>query len=220
MTYVAPSTVTTLQTYTSAAHNVIVNDIIDHETRINDSGLVIITPTSVSGTGVTSSGGLISVSAATTITVNGVFSAAYDNYRIVITLVSSAAAAISSNFRLTASGTPDSTAGNYYYASTGRVSDGSATSDSSGTTATRFVIGSSGTGLGQLGTSIDLFNPFAAQRASLSTQYSYFNTPTLFYSFNLMGAMTVTTSYDGFEISTGTATTQTGSIRVYGYQNS
>jgi hypothetical protein len=34
MTYVAPSTVTTLQTYTSAAHNVIVNDVIDHETRI------------------------------------------------------------------------------------------------------------------------------------------------------------------------------------------
>jgi hypothetical protein len=35
MPYVAPSTVTTLQTYTSAAHNIIVNDIIDHETRIN-----------------------------------------------------------------------------------------------------------------------------------------------------------------------------------------
>ena len=34
MAYVAPSTVTTLQTYTSAAHNIIVNDIIDHETRI------------------------------------------------------------------------------------------------------------------------------------------------------------------------------------------
>lgn len=34
MAYVAPSTVTTLQTYTSAAHNVIVNDVIDHETRI------------------------------------------------------------------------------------------------------------------------------------------------------------------------------------------
>jgi hypothetical protein len=37
MTYVAPSTVTTLQTYTSAAHNVIVGDIIDHETRIANS---------------------------------------------------------------------------------------------------------------------------------------------------------------------------------------
>ena len=36
MTYVAPSTVTTLQTYTSAAHNVIVGDIIDHETRLVD----------------------------------------------------------------------------------------------------------------------------------------------------------------------------------------
>lgn len=34
MAYVAPSTVTTLQTYTSAAHNIIVNDIIDHETRL------------------------------------------------------------------------------------------------------------------------------------------------------------------------------------------
>lgn len=35
MAYVAPSTVTTLQTYTSAAHNIIVNDIIDHEARLN-----------------------------------------------------------------------------------------------------------------------------------------------------------------------------------------
>jgi hypothetical protein len=34
MAYVAPSTVTTLQTYTSAAHNIIVNDIIDHESRM------------------------------------------------------------------------------------------------------------------------------------------------------------------------------------------
>ena len=37
MPYVAPSTVTTLQTYTSAAHNVIVGDVIDHETRIANS---------------------------------------------------------------------------------------------------------------------------------------------------------------------------------------
>lgn len=35
MPYVAPSTVSTLQTYTSAAHNIIVNDVIDHESRIN-----------------------------------------------------------------------------------------------------------------------------------------------------------------------------------------
>lgn len=35
MTYTAPSTVTAGQTYTATAHNVIVNDIIDHEERIN-----------------------------------------------------------------------------------------------------------------------------------------------------------------------------------------
>jgi len=34
MTYVAPSTVVAGQTYGAAAHNVIVNDVIDHETRI------------------------------------------------------------------------------------------------------------------------------------------------------------------------------------------
>lgn len=35
MAYVAPSTVVAGQTYSAAAHNVIVNDVIDHETRIN-----------------------------------------------------------------------------------------------------------------------------------------------------------------------------------------
>lgn len=35
MPYVAPSTVTAGQTYTAAAHNIIVEDVIDHEARIN-----------------------------------------------------------------------------------------------------------------------------------------------------------------------------------------
>lgn len=35
MPYVAPSTVVAGQTYSAAAHNVIVNDVIDHEARIN-----------------------------------------------------------------------------------------------------------------------------------------------------------------------------------------
>jgi hypothetical protein len=51
MAYVAPSTVTTLQTYTSAAHNIIVNDIIDHETYISPlrSGWTSYTPTLAQG---------------------------------------------------------------------------------------------------------------------------------------------------------------------------
>jgi hypothetical protein len=36
MPYVAPSTVVAGQTYSAAAHNVIVNDVIDHEARINN----------------------------------------------------------------------------------------------------------------------------------------------------------------------------------------
>jgi len=51
MAYVAPSTVTTLQTYTSAAHNIIVNDIIDHETYVAPirTGWVDYTPTLAQG---------------------------------------------------------------------------------------------------------------------------------------------------------------------------
>lgn len=50
MPYVAPSTVTTLQTYTSSAHNVIVGDIVDHESRIVAAPKIIETIT-LTGTG-------------------------------------------------------------------------------------------------------------------------------------------------------------------------
>ena len=42
MPYVAPSTVVAGQTYSAAAHNVIVNDVIDLDTRVND---LIVPPT-------------------------------------------------------------------------------------------------------------------------------------------------------------------------------
>ena len=58
MTYVAPSTVTTLQTYTSAAHNVIVGDIIDHETRIAN-GEAAWTTWTPSLTGITTGNGTV-----------------------------------------------------------------------------------------------------------------------------------------------------------------
>jgi len=62
MAYVAPSTVTTLQTYTSAAHNIIVNDIIDLNTRatVTDpaaSAWTTWTPTVTQGVSVTVTSG-------------------------------------------------------------------------------------------------------------------------------------------------------------------
>jgi len=214
MAYVAPTTRSVGDAVTAADYNIMANDVIDHETRINDSGLVIITPTSVSGSGVTSSNGKILVSSATTIGVNGVFSSAYDNYQVLIELESSNATAVTTAFRLAASGTANSTAGNYYYASSGHNSQNTGVTTASSTSGDSFILAASGSGLGKLGIAMNLFNPFAAQRTSYTAIYSYFNTSTTFFTNNSAGGMTVTTAYDGFTISLGTLS---GQIRVYGY---
>ncbi len=53
------------------------------------SGLVVMTPTSVSGSGVSLSGSTVSVSAASSATINGVFTSDFDFYQIRMFLLSS-----------------------------------------------------------------------------------------------------------------------------------
>ena len=66
MAYVAPSTVSSGNGYTAVAHNIIVNDVIDHETRINLGGMVFLSTQTVS--------------AALNCTFTSIFSATYQNY--------------------------------------------------------------------------------------------------------------------------------------------
>ena len=77
MAYVAPTTRSVGDAVTAADYNIMANDVLDHETRIGDSGLVLVTPTSVSGTGMSVSGGQISLSTVTTGTINGIFTSTY-----------------------------------------------------------------------------------------------------------------------------------------------
>ena len=74
-------------------------------------GMVLITPTSVAGSGVSFSGGLVSFTAATEVDVNGCFTSAYDNYQVIWDIRSSSASD-QLNVRLRASGTNSAT--NYY----------------------------------------------------------------------------------------------------------
>lgn len=78
---------------------------------VNQQGSTGVIPTSVAGTGVTvSSSGKVSFSAATSVSINGVFTSSYDSYEVEFVYTTTAAAA--TTVRLRASGT-DSTGSVY-----------------------------------------------------------------------------------------------------------
>jgi hypothetical protein len=218
MPYVAPSTVTTLQTYTSAAHNVIVGDIIDHETRINDTGMAIVTPTSVSGTGVTLSNGKVSFSASTAISVNGVFSTAYEHYFVMLNLKASANG-LTVNMRFRASGSDISSAlYNWAYM---RLGSNLTAYNTAGASATEIMIGNADS-TGRTGIAFDVFNPNTTETRKVvaSRGGAYQTGITSFLTIAGGGECASATAFDGFTIFPNTADNFTGSLRVYGYQNS
>lgn len=195
--------------------------------QLNDSyravqGLREVVPTSVTVTGVGSSGsvgtdGKVTFGTAASVSVNGCFTSSYDNYRIVFTLDSSANSA-EFDFRLRAAGT-DNSSSNYAWV---RVlvngNNGSVNGSSSTTSLTTLwrLVPVSGTYTS--GATLDVLMP---KNASYNTVVSgsglYFDTlATNWSGGNNWGVTSVTTSYDGFTVfpSTGTVT---GFVTVYGY---
>ena len=196
---------------TAAAWNVITNDVIDHETRINDAGLTIITPTSVSGSGVSFSNGQVSLSATTAATINGIFSSTYKNYRIALNLTTAGQMSL----QLAASGTPNATAGDYRWGLINVASNiATVNSDFSATASTSFPIPSV---VGQASYMVEIYNPFATANTIVSYDSGYFNTSTQFFMKKFCGGLIVTTSYDGIKLN---LTSATGTVSVYGYTQS
>jgi len=176
------------------------------------SGMDLITPTSVAGTGVTLSGGAVSFSASSTVSVNGCFTAAYDNYVVQCVALSSGAGA-NLNVRLRVSGT-DNSAANYDF-QYGDVSGATANGGrSTGQTAWSTAGGFDTTyGLQTL--------TFAQPFLAASTVMTLFgggpiSSAYLRSSFN---RHTASTSFDGFTMYPSSGNT-TGTLRVYGLRNS
>jgi hypothetical protein len=215
MAYVAPSTVTTLQTYTSAAHNIIVNDIIDHETRIVQAAKTtgyIISPASV--VNATATGGSIVFSAASSVSLNSCFTSTYDNYKVVISYTMSADSTL--QLRMRAAGA-DNSAGTYGGFCRAYSLGGGAQSDlwAQVTTQTSVRIGDGSSG--KCRTSFEMMNPAIAENTFFAngSQYDPNNTDAgIWY-----GAHTTATAFDGLTIFPASGTI-TGTIRVYAYQNS
>ena len=132
-------------------------------------GLSLVTPTSVAGTGVTLSGGQVTFTAASTMSVNGCFTATYDNYQFVMTQ-SASSATNSIYMRLRVAGV-DNSSSQYAYGFwdvSGAGSSGAVASNS----ATQFALSLSSATNVQTSIVADVTSPFISQRTNVH-QISY-----------------------------------------------
>jgi hypothetical protein len=179
-------------------------------------GLNLITPTSIANSGgsASASGGAVTFTAVNSISLNGVFTSTYDNYRIIFSgLGSSSGADVS--LRLRNAGT-DLTAATYDWVIS-RVNYAGTQTLFGSTLQTSFgQISNISTYLTGFG--IDMFNPFATAFTSyygLSQGIS----ASVGGLASIHGLSRDASSYSSFSLIAGTGTI-TGIIRVYGYKNS
>ena len=176
------------------------------------TGLRMVVPTSVavgSGSGSVDANGAVTFSGASSVSLNGCFTSAYQNYRIVINAKHASDADLT--FRVRASGTDLSSASSYYE---GRYYVGETSSLTAGSNnaslGTSWTLNRIGTWAGHI--VMDIANPQATDVTTASTIVSGAYFQVLGQSLN-----NNTISYDGFTVLSGGSAT--GTIRVYGYKN-
>jgi hypothetical protein len=177
------------------------------------AGLTLLTPTSIAatgGSGSISTNGAVSFTSASAISLNDVFSATYDNYRIVM-YQGAQGAGVSQRLKLRVGGA-DSSASYYTGAF---LSDVSGTLNiSANNETTGFIINADN--CSHLSTSLDIIRPFATDRTRINGQSTHRYSSTI-RGIYFGGVHDVATSYTGFTIINGG--NQTGVIYVYGYNN-
>jgi hypothetical protein len=151
--------------------------------------------------------------------INDVFSATYDNYRIVANILGAGAGGggFGTNLRLRVSGA-DNTASNYRYAGYGLGDNAAALFkvQSSGL-ATSFLLEAASSQSYSYKV-IDVFSPFKTENTSIQYQGMYLESTPQFFGYDMGGVLSVTTSYTGFTLFTPTGgTTIEGRVSVYGY---
>lgn len=179
------------------------------------AGLTLLTPGSITNTGGTASigaNGTVTFSGVASQSVNDVFSATYENYRIVFSDLKCAAGNPNVRFRLRVSGTDSSASYNYAGLTSPYNADNvayiRASSDSS------FYFGDLETTI-VFGGAIDLYTPFLSQRTRFSGTFS----GTVGGTFRMLvpaGFHDTGTSYTGFTIFPSSSNF-TGKVSVYGY---
>ena len=180
---------------------------------LNQGGLHLITPTSV--TGGTLNGATVNIgTAVTSITVDGVFSSNFDHYRIMWWAYSSTANMNTFIQFRTTSGT---TTTSYYSALNGHRFNDTHVDDFTSNSSSG-LIGAVGFGRGG-SHAIDVFMPYGANDTLWQGQNVYANA-TYGWTGTMSGMQVSASQFTGFVVQgDGTNTFTGGTIRVYGYSN-
>jgi len=183
----------------------------------NKNGLILSSPTStaVTGTGASatiSSKGSVEFSSCASLSLNGVFSADYDNYMIVVRHVHSAGGPYL-NMRLRASGT-DATASNYAIQKV--EVDGTSVTSARYTASTSFIEMSITSDVNRSGQVYFMYAPFLSQPTAVRGIGANGNGGV--YLHDGVGTHSLSTSYDGFTLTVSSGSIS-GRIAVYGMRN-
>lgn len=176
-------------------------------------GLVLVTPSSIANSGgsASASGGAVTFSGVTSVSLNGAFTSTYAAYRIVISF--SGSTSLGLNARLRASGS-DATGSDYDRQSFSAYGTSSAANQTNGSNSWSF--GQGGTTRTSLSV-IDIYNP---QVAANTAYLGMCILPGSNSQIDVNGGFHIlNTSYDGFSLIPATGNI-TGTVRVYGYKNS
>ena len=176
-------------------------------------GMVLLTPSSIAYTGTSASigaNGSVTFTAVSSLSLNGVFSADYDNYMIVCQNLRGGTAVDIIYARLRASGTDNSTAGSYTYQ---YLYASSTTVGAARVSATEGIWYASG-GVQRSGFTSYLYGPYLAQPTAIrSVGASGQNNA---YIEDEAFTHNQSTAYDGFSMFMGAGTTLTGLVSVFG----
>jgi len=170
------------------------------------AGLKLITPSSVAGSGVSLSGAKVVFTAATSVSVNGVFDGTHDNYLLVMRATISTG---QPNFRLRAAGS-DATGNNCAFQ---HLNADSTTVSGVRLSSVDFInIGINGSSIGA-GAHVYVYGPALAQPTALRSVTA--GTDSSARILDSAGTHSASTSYDGFTLSRTTGN-MTGALTVYG----
>jgi hypothetical protein len=194
----------------------LINQLIAGVNGVAFSGVI---PASVAGTGVTvSPGGKITFTNATSVTVIGVFTGSYDNYRVswnVPTQTANSDLAM----RVNTAGVDDTSANYNYNRGFFRGSDGTA-NDQMTTAASQWLLTVGANSTQTNDGYMDLYGPALARYTAGQGQATvYYSSLPQMYTTITGLRHNATASWDGFSIYPASGGTISGTIRVYGYNN-
>ena len=184
----------------------------------NKAGLVPIVPTSVSvggGSASVNSAGIVTVTSAYDIKLNGVFSSTYKNYLVLVNY-NSCTSTPSIYMKLTTAGTVNSTG---YVYSTWRVNASGAGYYMGSTNSTGGVYiteADASQGSGSSRSQVTIFNPFESTYSVINA-HGHGGYAAQGWNMILTSGIHDTSSRDGFQLTHGT-TQATGTVQVYGYR--